>query len=1085
LNARAHKVLVAALAASTAVTMVLGATGATAAPVKPRPAAKASIAQSSLLAAGGKLSVGLDRDRAKRQSVFVRFSGAGAAAIANKEATARAGKQAAGTVAANVEDQSDEALSEAKQADSGAKRLFTVSNAVPGVGMELTADAIEALAERDDVVKISRIYPKKLANANSAKLIKAVNSWKYAGGTGEGVSIGVIDDGLDYTHADFGGVGTPEAYEAALAAETADGWRDGLPALGQAKVGGGYDFVGNDYNADPDADDFQPVPNPDPNPIPCGDHGTHVAGSAGGYGVNADGTTFDGDYASLSSSDLLDMKVGPGMAPESTLHALKIFGCDGSTNAVIPALDWALDPNGDGDFSDHLDMVNMSLGSDYGVVDDPENDVVNALTAQGVLSVISMGNNSDLTDTGGSPGNAVSSLAVASTVDSYQLRDGLTVDAPADVAGIEAGQFSSSYDWANNGPTGASVSGDVVAIPGDNADGCDPLSPDDAAAVAGKIVWLEWDDDDATRRCGSAARSGNVAAEGAIGAVFTSSADVFGAGILGSEVIPVMQLPKTGTDKLRPAAEAGTLQVTFDGAQAASIQDMNPAISDTISNFTSRGPHGSIGVVKPDVAAPGDTIASAGFGTGSNPLVLSGTSMAAPTTAGVAALVKSTHPSWTPNKIKAAVMNTAGHDLWTGQNKTGLRYAPARVGAGRIDALRAVSTSVLAWTPGPKSPVSASFGVVPAPIGGGAVVKTKRVKVANTGSSPVRVSLSYDSVNASPGVSYTVSPRTLSLGAKRTGTVKVTMKVQPNKLRHKIDRTMEATQLDLARQFVSDSSGRLLVKPAGKAALRVPVYGAAKPVSTTTAVADDGAIVLRGKGVEQGSGSSAYVSLTSVLEYGASSDVLPPCEPGQVGGCADTKSERSGDLKYVGAGSSGDLLWFGVATRGEWATVGNSMIPYVDYDVDGDSVPDYETYVQNVEATDVLVAFTIDLETGDTLDIQPVNFNLGDVDTNVFDSDVILLPVLKEAVGVPTDGTSMPISYAVGTFSAITGEDIDSVDPVAFDAGAPALTTDAPLYVDAGNVGIDYSLAGDEPVKALLIRLHGATGKRAQVLKVR
>ena len=31
---------------------------------------------------------------------------------------------------------------------------------------------------------------------------------------------------------------------------------------------------------------------------------------------------------------------------------------------MIPALDWALDPNGDGDFSDHLDIINMSLGGD-------------------------------------------------------------------------------------------------------------------------------------------------------------------------------------------------------------------------------------------------------------------------------------------------------------------------------------------------------------------------------------------------------------------------------------------------------------------------------------------------------------------------------------------------------------------------------------------------------------------------------------------------------------------------------------------------------------------------------------------------
>ena len=206
----------------------------------------------------------------------------------------------------------------------------------------------------------------------------------------------------------------------------------------------------------------------------------------------------------------------------------------------------------------------------------------------------------------------------------------------------------------------------------------------------------------------------------------------------------------------------------------------------------------------------------------------------------------------------------------------------------------------------------------------------------------------------------------------------------------------------------------------------------------------------------------------------------------QVSGCADTASERAGDIKYVGAGSSGDWLWFGVATRGQWATIGNTIIPYIDYDLDGDGVPDVETFVQNVNAdTDLLVAYTIDLATNDILDIEPVNFNWGDVDTNVFDSDVLLIPVLKELIGLPTTVTSAPITYTVGMFSLYTGEDIDTVGPVAFDAGKPAITTDAPLYQDAGNVAISYTVSGTKPVKALLFHLHGAKGARAQVLRVR
>ena len=58
--------------------------------------------------------------------------------------------------------------------------------------------------------------------------------------------------------------------------------------------------------------------------------------------------------------------IGPGTAPKASLYALKVFGCEGGTNLTARALDWALDPNGDGDFSDKLDVVNLSLGSDFG-----------------------------------------------------------------------------------------------------------------------------------------------------------------------------------------------------------------------------------------------------------------------------------------------------------------------------------------------------------------------------------------------------------------------------------------------------------------------------------------------------------------------------------------------------------------------------------------------------------------------------------------------------------------------------------------------------------------------------------------------
>ncbi len=570
------------------------------------------------------------------------------------------------------------------------------------------------------------------------------------------------------------------------------------------------------------------------------------------------------------------MRIGPGMAPKASLYALKVFGCEGSTNVVIPAIDWALDPNGDGDFADHLDVINMSLGSDYSVPDDAESIVVDDVSKNGLLVVRSAGNGGDLTDIGG---DSVRSLAVANTVDARETYDGVRVTAPAAVAGVYSGQMSVAYDWVNS----PDVSGEVAAIPGSNADGCTPLSAADAAKVAGKVAWLEWDDNDATRRCGSAVRSNNVVAAGAIGALFTSTLNSFSAGITGSATKPVFQLTGDSTNALRPSVGNG-LTVTFQSSLRYALTRDFPGQTDTVNTGSSRGSHGSVGVVKPDVAAPGTTIASAGMGTGNNKLVISGTSMASPHVAGIAALVKKVHPSWTPEQIKAAVMNTAGHDLYTGQNRTGDRYGPARVGAGRVDALAAVNTQLLAYSTTTAGAVSASFGVVPVDTTKVSVTKKQTIKVQNTGSRAADVVLSYEGIISQPGVSYSVSPRVARVPARGSVTATVTMRVNALSLRHTIDPTMETTQLGVARQYVSDASGRILVSQVGKADLRVPVYGAAKPVSTTTAkdgkIGRNPAIILKGRGVAQGTGSTAYDSLASVLQLGAKSPKLPACSDG-------------------------------------------------------------------------------------------------------------------------------------------------------------------------------------------------------------
>jgi len=305
------------------------------------------------------------------------------------------------------------------------------------------------------------------------------------------------------------------------------------------------------------------------------------------------------------------------------------------------------------------------------------------------------------------------------------------------------------------------------------------------------------------------------------------------------------------------------------------------------------------------------------------------------------------------------------------------------------------------------------------------------------------------------------------------------MRMTPAALRHTIDPTMQEIQLGVPRQYVSDASGRVLVTPSGQKAARVPVYGAAKPVSTTTASVKGKNIFLTGKGFSQGSGSTAWTSGTSVLQYGGKSGKLPACAAAQTEGCASTVTDRAADLQYVGAGSTSDTLWFGVSTFGNWAKVGEIVTPFIDFDTTGDGEPDYETYVQHATGTDVLLSITIDLNDDFAIvDVQPVNFNWGDVDTNVYDSNVITMPVTKEFIKLGAG--SRPITYTVGTFSYLHADTLDSVGPVNFNAGTPAFSTASPLYEDQGNTSIGYRLT--KPAKALVLHLHGADAKRAEVL---
>src|SRR5215813_14907740 len=126
------------------------------------------------------------------------------------------------------------------------------------------------------------------------------------------------------------------------------------------------------------------MPKPDPNPLDCNGHGSHTAGTLAGFGVLSNGARFGGPYNSTTVSSHT-WNVGPGVAPEASLYAYRVFGCAGSSNVVALAINRAV--------ADGVDVISMSLGSALGGTTDPTSVAAQNAFNDGIAVVASAGNN--------------------------------------------------------------------------------------------------------------------------------------------------------------------------------------------------------------------------------------------------------------------------------------------------------------------------------------------------------------------------------------------------------------------------------------------------------------------------------------------------------------------------------------------------------------------------------------------------------------------------------------------------------------------------------------------------------------------
>ncbi|MBZ9644511.1 S8 family serine peptidase [Streptomyces sp. PSKA30] len=136
------------------------------------------------------------------------------------------------------------------------------------------------------------------------------------------------------------------------------------------------------------------------------------------------------------------------------------------------------------------------------------------------------------------------------------------------------------------------------------------------------------------------------------------------------------------------AGEQGQSTVGSPGAADAALTVGAVDRADSLASFSSRGPRAGDKAVKPDVTAPGVGIVAAraadttmGHPVDAHHVAASGTSMAAPHVAGVAALLAQRHPDWGPERLKDALVSTS---------RTVVGQKVTEQGGGRVDVAAAV-----------------------------------------------------------------------------------------------------------------------------------------------------------------------------------------------------------------------------------------------------------------------------------------------------------------------------------------------------------------------------------------------------------
>ena len=536
-------------------------------------------------------------------------------------------------------------------------------------------DTIKAIDGVKDVFLENRYEPQVATredepNNGAASYMIGSNLTWAAGYTGAGSKVAVIDTGIDLEHKSFSGEALEYAlqqnaqekgisydeYVASLnllTPESIDAVKDqlnanissGADAYRNTKVGFGYNYVDKRVDYIGHLQDSQ------------GEHGSHVEGISAANRFVKEGEEFKPALSAVGTQ---------GVAPDAQIVTMKVFGIGGGAydSDYMVAIEDAIILG--------CDSANLSLGSGSAgfSFSGSYESVMNKLVANGTVVAMSAGNSYGWYDTpydsnmypylyaddvnyatGGSPGSFTNSLGTASV-------DNLGQTGMPLIFGDRHVFYSETSGYGNN-PI-ATIAGqeyEYVLVDGPGVDDNDHVGQEgDQFLALGREV-LEGKIAMCYRGSSSFFAKANAAvAQGAVGVVIINNVDgVINMNLTGYNYnAPAVSILKADGDAIRDSSE----KLTTEGGQeyytgtmsvAAELEVQVPEITDTVtvSAFSSWGTPASM-VLKPEILTPGGSIYSVwGANTGSSSPtqshedyeVMSGTSMASPQTAGMAAVL--------------------------------------------------------------------------------------------------------------------------------------------------------------------------------------------------------------------------------------------------------------------------------------------------------------------------------------------------------------------------------------------------------------------------------------------------------------